>query len=274
MKRKVFFVSDSTGVTAESLGRSLLVQFAGVEFDCVTRPYIDTVAKAETLADTINEVGQTEGARPLVIDTIIDKEISRIIASANSFKIDVFSSFLSPLEQELQMAPSQAVGHPSVGQRKDGYMQRIESVHFALDSDDGARTHRYDQADIILIGVSRSGKTPTCIYLGLQFGIHAANYPLTEEDFAQHDLPRALHNHRDKLFGLTIEPGRLSAIRQERRANSQYSALSTCQNETRLAENLYKQFNIPYIDTTHFSVEEISTRMLEKAGIERQVSPR
>lgn len=274
MRRKVFFVSDSTGVTAESLGRSLLVQFVGVEFECVTRPYIDTVEKAQSLAETINEISRAEGVRPLVIDTIIDREINTIIAAANSFKIDVFSTFLGPLEQELQIQPSQEVGHPAVSQRKDGYMQRIESVHFALDNDDGARTHRYDQADIILIGVSRSGKTPTCIYLGLQFGIQAANYPLTEEDFGQHDLPRALRNHRDKLFGLTIEPGRLSAIRQERRANSQYSALTTCQNEIRLAESLYKQFNIPYINTTHFSVEEISTKMLEKAGIERRVSSR
>ncbi|MEM7358982.1 MAG: pyruvate, water dikinase regulatory protein [Pseudomonadota bacterium] len=277
MKRKVFFLSDSTGMTAENLGKSLLAQFGQIQFESVTKPFIDNPDKAERIANEINQEAQTVAERPIVIDTIVSEDVSRIIRQANCFYIDVFSTFLSPLEEELGVKSSHTVGHHAIfrenSQEADqAYAQRIDAVHFALANDDGMHLHRYNDADIILIGVSRTGKTPSSVYLGMQFGIKAANYPLIPDDLESNKLPSALVEHQRKLFGLTIRPGRLAEIRNERKPNSTYASLRNCVDEVRQAETLYRQYRIPYIDTTQLSVEEISARMLQRAGIERRVA--
>jgi [pyruvate, water dikinase]-phosphate phosphotransferase / [pyruvate, water dikinase] kinase len=277
MTRTAFFISDGTGITAESLGRSLLAQFENVEIRMLTKPYIDSVDKARSLVAVVEATAVRDGAQPIIIDTIVDAGIREEIRKAPAFMVDVFSTFLAPLEQELGTHSTYTVGRTHSIGRDDVYMQRIDSVHFALDNDDGARTHQYDKADVILIGVSRCGKTPTSLYLALQFGIRAANYPLTEDDQDEDGslkLPRALASHRHKLFGLTIDPRRLTAIRHERRPNSRYSSLDQCVQEVEQAEGLYRQLHIPYIDTTRFSVEEISTRMIAETGLSRRFSPR
>lgn len=257
-------------MTVESLGKSLLAQFSGMDFVCITKPYINNETRAEVLIETINRTAEEDKVRPIVIDTIVDNNISNQITSSNCFRISVFDAFVSPLGKELGAKQTFAVGHAQQSQ-SESYMRRIDAIHYAMENDDGSRLGKYDEADIILIGVSRSGKTPTCIYLGLQFGIHAANYPLTEEDFEAEGIPKALQKHKHKLFGLTIEPKRLQGIRQERRPNSEYSNIKTCQHEVRWAEQLYKKFNIPYINSTQFSIEEISARILDAAGIERRI---
>ena len=277
MKRKVFFLSDSTGMTAENLGRSLLAQFRDIQFESVTKPFIDTPEKAAQIAKEINQVGQTSSDRPIVIDTILNTESSDTIRAANCFYIDIFSTFLSPLEEELGVRSSHTVGHPAIFKEDsrtvdDNYMQRIDAVHFALANDDGLHLHRYSEADIILVGVSRTGKTPSSVYLGMQYGIKAANYPLTPDDLDVNKIPDALSDHVKKIFGLTIRPGRLAEIRNERKPNSTYAALRTCVDEVRQAEALFRQYRIPYIDATQLSVEEISARMLQRAGIERRVA--
>lgn len=277
MKRKVFYLSDSTGMTAENLGRSLLQQFPQIQFESVTKPFVDTVEKAAHIADEINREARTAPFRPIVIDTIIDEDVSGQIKQANCFYIDIFSTFLSPLEDELDVKSAHNVGHPAIFKEDSrkvdpAYMARIDAVHFALANDDGMHLHRYDDADIILIGVSRTGKTPTSVYLGMQYGVKAANYPLIPDDLEGNKLPNALQAHQKKLFGLTIRPARLSEIRNERKPNSQYAALRTCVDEVRQAEVLYRQYRVPYIDTTQLSVEEIAARMLQRAGIERRVT--
>ncbi len=277
MKRTVFYLSDSTGLTAENLGRSLLVQFPQIQFESVTKPFVDTPEKARRIAKEINDVLQTSSERPIVIDTIVNEEVSDIIRQTDCFYIDIFSTFLSPLENELNVKSAHHVGHPVIFQEDSrvadkAYTQRIDAVHFALANDDGMHLHRYSEADIILIGVSRSGKTPSTIYLGMQYGIKAANYPLIPDDLEASKLPSALVDHQKKLFGLTIRPARLAEIRNERKPNSQYANLRTCVDEIRQAEVLYRQYRIPYIDTTQLSVEEISARMLQRAGIERRVA--
>ncbi|WP_447528595.1 posphoenolpyruvate synthetase regulatory kinase/phosphorylase PpsR [Vreelandella sp. TE19] len=277
MKRTAFFISDGTGITAESLGRSLLAQFSGVEITMLTKPYIDSVEKAQALANIIDATANRDGQRPIIIDTIVDQEIRDVIRQAQGFKVDVFSTFLAPLEQELKTHSSYSVGRTHAIGSDDVYMDRIHSVHFALDNDDGARTHQYDQADVILVGVSRCGKTPTSLYLALQFGIRAANYPITEDDLDEDGslkLPKVLAPHRHKLFGLTIDPRRLSAIRNERRPNSRYSSIDQCVQEVEQASALYRTLGIPFIDTTRFSIEEISTRMIAETGLTRRFSPR
>ncbi|WP_280548294.1 MULTISPECIES: pyruvate, water dikinase regulatory protein [unclassified Halomonas] len=277
MTRTAFFISDGTGITAESLGRSLLAQFESVEIRMFTKPYIDSLEKARTLVAIIEATAVRDGEQPIIIDTVVDEQIREVIRQAPGFKVDIFSTFLKPLEEELEAHSSYSVGRTHAIGRDDVYMDRIHSVHFALDNDDGARTHQYDQADIILVGVSRCGKTPTSLYLALQFGIRAANYPLTEDDQDENGtlkLPKALVPHRHKLFGLTIDPRRLAAIRHERRPNSRYSSMDQCAQEVEQAEGLYRQMHIPYIDTTRFSVEEISTRMIAETGLTRRFSPR
>ena len=276
-KRRVYFLSDSTGMTAENLGRSLLEQFTELQFESVTKPFIDTPEKAQKIATEINLKAQTLTQRPIVIDTIVNSEVRQIIKQTNCFHIDIFSTFLSPLENELGIMSSHTVGHPAIfkenGKLVDKpYMQRIEAVHFALANDDGMHIHRYADADIILIGVSRTGKTPSSVYLGMQFGIKAANYPLIPDDLETGQLPEALADHKNKLFGLTIRASRLAEIRNERKPNSHYASLKNCVDEIRMAEMLYRHYGIPSIDTTQLSIEEIAARMLQKAGIERRVS--
>jgi regulator of PEP synthase PpsR (kinase-PPPase family) len=267
MKRTAFFISDSTGITAETLGRSLLAQFDNIEFEKVVLPFIDTVDKALVAIDRINEAARRDGIRPIIFDTVVNEEIRHMIAGANAVLMDIFSTFLVPLERELGTQSNLAVGRGHSAAADLIYQKRISAVQYALDNDDGARINRYDQAQLILVGVSRSGKTPTCLYMAMQHGVYAANYPLTEEDLDSGQLPKPLQTHRQRLYGLTIDPERLAAIRNERRANSRYANVSQCEDEVRLAERLFERNRIPVINTTHISVEEIATKILVDLGL-------
>jgi len=269
MKRTAFFISDGTGLTAEALGHALLAQFEKIDFEKITVPYVDTEDKARDLAKRINDAAEATGYRPLVFDTIVNGDIRQLIDTSEGFMIDIFGTFLSPLEQELASSSSYTVGKSHSINNEGSYERRIEAVNFALDNDDGARTRHYADADLILVGASRSGKTPTCLYLALQYGIKAANYPITEEDLDDQTLPAALKPHREKLFGLTIDPERLATIRNERRPNSRYSSLKQCMLEIEEIELMYKRERIPYLNTTAYSIEEISTRIMVSTGLKR-----
>lgn len=270
MNRSVFFISDGTGITAETLGHSLLAQFGCVTFEEYTLPYVDTPERAHAAVRKINEIAALDGAHPIIIDTIVNKDIRQIIANANGCMFDVFETFVGKLEQELGVKPANTVGKHTVDTL--AYKTRIDAVHFALDNDDGARTRQYDSADIILIGVSRSGKTPTCIYLAMQFGIRAANYPLTEDDLDVESLPKSLKEHKGKLFGLMIDAERLTAIRNERKANSRYASAQQCQMELRAIEGIYIKEGIPFLNVSEMSVEEIATRVIQQAGLKRRIN--
>lgn len=266
-KRTAFFVSDRTGLTAEILGRSLLSQFENIEFHRVTLPYIDTADKARNVLASINAAAQTDGQRPLLFSTLLLPQVRNIIAQSNALILDLFEKFITPLETELGTVSSHAVGRShGVGA---SYPARMDAVNYALSHDDGGITRDLHNAEIILIGVSRCGKTPTSLYLALQFGIYAANYPLVPEDFAVAGLPPALKSLHGKLHGLTIRPERLHQIRAERSPNSRYAALDNCQFEVSQAEILMRQANIPYLDVTTMSVEEIATTILHQTGLKR-----
>lgn len=272
MKRTVFFISDGTGITAETLGHSLLAQFDAIDFEQITIPYVNTEGRARDVVARINRAAEADGSCPIVFDTIINEDVRRILAQSKGYMMDIFSSFLKPLEKALGSASSYSVGKSHSIVNNQSYNLRIDSVHFALDNDDGARTRHYDLADVILVGVSRSGKTPTCLYLALQFGVKAANYPLTDDDLDDLDLPKVLKEHRQKLFGLSIDPERLSTIRTERKPNSKYASIQQCESEVRGAEAIFNRYGVPFINSTHASIEEISTMIIEAAGLKRRLA--
>jgi hypothetical protein len=268
--RTVFIISDSTGITVQTLTKSLLSQFNDIEFDVQLIRYVDTEEKAIETVRKINAALKETHTKPIIFDTVVDEKLSTILAEADGLRFDVLGMYLTPLQMELASPISAKVGLSHSKQSNQGYENRIDAVHFAMENDDGAIISHYDKADLILVGVSRCGKTPTCLYLALQFGIYAANYPITEEDMEDLSLPKPLKAHKDKLFGLTIAPDRLSLIRNERRANSKYASLRQCENEVREVEAIYRRYQIPFINTTDISIEEISATILDKIGHKRQ----
>jgi hypothetical protein len=268
--RTVFFVSDQTGVTAETLGHSLLIQFDGIDFKPVTVPFVDSVDKAKQLAANINRVASQDGRRPIVFCSLVRDDVRAALLDADGLVLDFFEAFLAPLEAELGSESLHTLGRGHDIINSPGYDLRIEATNFAMAADDGHGTNYYERADLILLGVSRSGKTPTCLYLGLQYGVFAANYPLADEDLEATRLPAALQPHRSKLYGLTISPERLRQIRLERRSHGRYAAPQQISFELRAAEALFKRFGIPCIDTTHSSIEEIASTILNETGLERR----
>jgi regulator of PEP synthase PpsR (kinase-PPPase family) len=270
-KRVAFFISDRTGITAEMLGHSLLTQFDSVRFQEVTLPFVDTVEKAHEIVARINESAETEGVRPIVISTLVDTEIARIVGEANALFLDCFEIFISPLEKELGVPASHTIGRSHSVNDLVNYYHRIDAVNYALGHDDGVATRDLADSDIILVGVSRSGKTPTCLYMAMQFGIRAANYPFVPEDFSAMQLPAHLKPLRGRLRGLTIKPERLQQIRNERRPGSKYATLENCDFEVREAEALMRQEGIPYLDATSKSVEELATTIMLQAKLVRRI---
>lgn len=270
-KRTAFFVSDRTGITAEMLGHSLLTQFDGVGFNEVTLPFVDSIEKAQEVVKQINLQAESEGMRPLVISTLARTEIAQVVGQANALFLDCFEIFISPLERELGVRASHVVGRSHSVTDFVNYHHRIESINYTLAHDDGVSTRDLNDADVVLVGVSRCGKTPTCIYLAMQFGIRAANYPLIPEDFSSMQLPAHLRALHGKLYGLTIKPERLQQIRTERRPGSQYATLANCEFEVREAEALMRQEGIPYLDATSKSVEELATTILHEARLVRRI---
>ena len=269
IRRRVFFVSDSTGITVETLGNALLSQFDHVQFTTTTIPFVTDAAQAAEVAARIDAAGAEGDDRPLVFSTLADSALHEILSRCNALVLDMFQVFIGTLEQELHMGSSHALGRFHAVTNKDSYEDRIGAVEFALNHDDGAGTKTYRDADIILIGVSRSGKTPTCVYLAMQFGIRTANYPLTDEILTSPALPPPLLENRTRLFGLTIDPGRLRMIRSERRPGTMYASPARCRSEVREAEALFDRHQISYLDTSAASVEEIASRVLLRTGLRR-----
>jgi [pyruvate, water dikinase]-phosphate phosphotransferase / [pyruvate, water dikinase] kinase len=268
--RTVFFVSDGTGITAEMLGHSLLTQFEGIEFTQVVVPFVDTAEKAQACLERIEEAKARSQARPIVFCTLVDDSVRTLLRRADALVLDFFEGFINPLEVEFSTRSSHAVGRShSVAHNKE-YQDRIEAVNYALAHDDGLGSRELARADVILVGVSRSGKTPTCLYMAMQFGIKAANYPLTPDDFERAELPGAVAPLVGKLFGLTITPERLSEIRQERRPDSRYARLENCRYEVEEAEKLMRRYGIEWLNSTTRSIEEIATKVLQAVKLERR----
>ncbi len=271
-ERTVFFVSDGTGITAETFGNSILAQFPA-RHRHVRRPFIDSVEKARQVVQEINDTGEREGFRPVVFITLISEEVLALINGdhCKALVLDMLRTFVEPLELEFGVKSNHRVGRFNDASESQEYHDRIEAINFSLAHDDGQSSRNLDIADVILLGVSRSGKTPTSLYLAMQHGIKAANYPLIPEDFERNKLPPALTAYKRKCFGLTIDPVRLSQIRNERRPDSQYAALENCRYEVRAAESMMRRDGISWLSSTHKSIEEIATTILRDLRPDRLI---
>jgi len=268
--RPVFYVSDGTGITVETIGHSLLTQFTGFSFVTDRISFVDDPDKARLAVERIREAGRRHESRPIVIHSNVDPAISEVLAESGALTLDVFAPFIQPMEQELGALRQSRVGQAHGLVDFEAYHRRINAMNYALTHDDGIAIN-YDEADLILVAVSRAGKTPTCVYLALHYGIRAANYPLTDQDLESDRLPARLRAYRRKLFGLTIDPERLQQIRQERRPNSTYARLQTCVSEVAAAERMFQTERIPTLSTTHTSIEEISSKVMSTLGLQREM---
>lgn len=270
--RTVCFVSDRTGITSETLGQALLAQFEGVETRTVTMPFVVTLQEARGVVERINAIARAEKARPIIFSTLVDDDVRAVVKEANGFFLDFFDAFLAPLEAELEVRSAHVTGHAAPGAAADpAHSARIDATNFALSNDDGSGARDYRSADLILIGVSRTSKTPTSLYLALQYGVFTANYPLTDEDLETGKLPKVLQPYLSKLYGLTIEVERLQRIREERRPGSRYASPQQVRYEVRTALALFERQGIPHLDVSECNVEEIASRILNQMNLERRV---
>ena len=271
--RTVFFISDHSGVTAETMGHSLLSQFEGISFRAVTLPFISSMERAAEALQRINATALAEGAPPIIFSTLVRDAERELVKGANGLFLDFFDAFLAPLEMELGQKSSHALGRAHGMIDMAGYMTRIDATNFALANDDGGQNREYERADVVLLGVSRSGKTPTCLYLALQYGIYAANYPLMEEDLESGAAAR--RGAAVRAQAVRPDDRTLAAAADTRGAppESRYASAQQVQYELRAAERMYARFGVPHIDTTHCSVEEISSRILQLTGIPRRLRP-
>ncbi len=269
--RTVFFVSDGTGITAETFGNSILAQFS-IKPRHVRRPFIDTADKAHQVVREINAAFEREGVRPIVFTTLVDAEVLGIVLDGSRGMVfDMFKTFVEPLELEFGIKSNHRVGRFTDPAKDSEYNQRIEAINFALEHDDGQSGRSLDEADVVLIGVSRSGKTPTSLYLAMQHGVKAANVPLIPEDFDRGVMPSMLKPYKKKCFGLTIAPERLTEIRHERRPGSKYASLENCRFEVSAAESMMRREGISWLSSTHKSIEEIATTILRDIRPDRLI---
>ncbi|WP_172562643.1 posphoenolpyruvate synthetase regulatory kinase/phosphorylase PpsR [Vibrio furnissii] len=269
--RDVFYVSDGTAITCETLGHVVLGQFSFVPNE-KTFPFVETDDKLSDLIKQIEHSFQRSGVRPLVFFSIVIPEFRTRLLNAPAHCYDVLESIVQRVKDDIQMEPTPKLQRSrSVGKDSNTYFDRIAAIEYTLAHDDGISTKGLDQADVVLLGVSRSGKTPTSLYMAMQFGLRVVNYPFIADDIRALKLLPEFEIHRHKLFGLTIDPERLTEIRENRLSGSDYASTEQCQTELATVEALFRREAIPYINTSSLSVEEISTRILEKAGLKRRL---
>ena len=266
----VYFVSDRTGITAEALGNTLLTQFDGIEFRKTTLPFINSLERAEQAVAFIAEAARLAPEPALVFSTTVNAEIRAILRQAPGLFLDLFDSHIPALERELAQASKPKVGHVHGMADSERYHARIDAINFAMAHDDGLTQKDYERSDVVLIAPSRCGKTPTCLYMALQHGLYAANYPLTDEDLEQARLPELLVKFLPKLYGLTSVADRLHRVRNERRPGSRYASLEQCAWELRQAEQLFARHRIPVVNSADKSVEEMTVVVMQEKNLRRQ----
>jgi regulator of PEP synthase PpsR (kinase-PPPase family) len=260
----VFFLSDSTGISAETMGNALLIQFPNLRFDRTLIPFISSVAEAREVVARLDAVLDSSDRTPLVFTTAASDEVRLELRRTRCPVIDFFDLHMQQVEEILGTPGERLAARlHGVGDIKR-YNSRMQAIEYTIEHDDGQSVRSLDKADVILLAPSRCGKTPTAMYLALQHGLFVANYPIVEEDLEVTELPRPVRDLRERCFGLMTSPARLSAVRQERRPNSQYASLEQCTFELRRTESMFKRHRLPVVDSSTKSVEEISTMILQR----------
>ena len=268
--RIVFIVSDGTGITAENFSQSILAQFEAT-FKHIRVPFVDSPEKAHDAVSSINQAASKYEVQPIVFTTLVNPELNAIVGKANGLILDMFQTFVAPLEHALGVKSTHAMNRLHHNADTEAYKNRIEAINYSLAHDDGQSNKNLSEADVILVGISRVGKTPTSLYLAMQYGMKAANYPLIPEDFERGQLPKDLIPYRSKIFGLMIDAERLSEIRNERRPGSNYAKLENCRYEINEAAAMMKKESIPWVATTSKSIEEIATTVLQSMKSDKTI---
>lgn len=261
--RAVFFVSDRTGLAAETYGKSLLAQFPKQNFDYLRLPFVDTHDKAMIACGKVDQAFIRTGLQPIVFSTLVDTGSQKIIENSKGCVLGLFDTFIEPLETCLGEESAHTLGISEHIFKKPDYEKRLDAIDYCMAHDDGVRPDQYDQADIIIAGVSRSGKTPVSLYMALNFSLKIANYPITDDELNKDQLPECLLAHKERLVGLTIKPKQLSNIRMNRRSSEKYASLAVCQREIRAVERMFRQAHIPVFDSTETSIEELAGDIMQ-----------
>lgn len=268
--RSVFYISDQTGITTEKLGNALLVKFPNLEFHKDSFPFSNTTAKIGQAMLKVRNRYMIDGYKPLILSSMIDPNLRKLLNVDYAVNIDFFEEFIGKLEDALETKADMTAGKVHSIGNEEQYKHRIDAIHYSLENDDGVSCKHYDEADIIIVGVSRVGKTPTSIYLAVNYGIKVANYPFAEADLHTDHLPKSLVPYHHKLFGLSIEADRLHRIRSNRMPGSKYAERSTCQQEISVAEHIMHNCGIPFLNTSHKSIEEISVAIMQIVKLTKQ----
>jgi hypothetical protein len=265
--KDVYYISDSTGILATNLGQALICQFPEINFHEEKFPFVLNKEEAKKILDYI--LKKSAGRRPLIFSTIMTKEIRAVFDSPEVELFDAFEFFMTRLEDCLE---AKALGVPGFSRHIDNLTmaKRVEAIHYCLEHDDGVNIHELDEAEVILLGVSRSGKTPVSVYLATQMGLKSANFPLTAEYLREYTLPEEIIKNRKRAIGLTTTPEVLHNVREKRYADSNYAKRSTCSEEIQTAETIFHNHQIPIVSTAGKSIEEVATQVSQELGLSRK----
>ena len=265
--KDVYYVSGSTAILAEDMGKALLAQFHGIRFREEKIPFIHTPDDAKKALAHI--LRQSDGTQPLLFCTIMDQATRDVFNCPQVQFFDIFLNTLEALEKALE---SKALREPGYSRHFtiSKMDKRVDAIHFSLEHDDGTRTAEYDEAEIILIGVSRSGKTPVSIYLATHMELKAANFPLTSDHLEHYELPKDIVRNRKRVVGLTSSPQYLHNIREKRYAGSSYASLANCTRELQQAKQLFMRHNIKILNVEGRSIEEIAVQAIQAIGLAKK----
>jgi [pyruvate, water dikinase]-phosphate phosphotransferase / [pyruvate, water dikinase] kinase len=259
-KRHIFIVSDASGQTAERVVDAALRQFKTTEVVKKVIPHVRTQAKIQ---EVIDEAAEVDG---VVIFTLVSPSARQEITEMGRYQgvptIDLLGPLLTRFSDLLEISP---LAQPGLDrQLDDDYFKRIESIDFTIKHDDGLRMNTLDQAEIVLLGVSRTTKTPVSIYLSYR-GWKVANIPVLHNQ----PLPQELAAiDRGRMVALTVKPSRLQLIRMERQRHLQnvdlgdYTDPEQVKEEVTYALQLYRDLGCSVVDVTYKSIEETSTDVM------------
>jgi regulator of PEP synthase PpsR (kinase-PPPase family) len=243
--KDIYYISDSTGIMATNLGQALICQFPEINFYEEKFPFILTVKQARKT------------------------KVREVFDSPEVEFFEAYGLFLERLETCLE---AEAVREPGFARHANdmAMTKRVEAIHYCLGHDDGTKESEYDEADIILLGVSRSGKTPVSVFLATQMGLKSANFPLTSEYLDQYRIPEQIRQNKDRAVALTTSPEQLHSAREKRYPNSKYSRIATCREELKQAEQIYVKNKIPIVSSAGKSIEETATQVMQELGISKK----